>query len=365
MNRYAFVFALFPLVAYGSEISHQMIRKNPPLAIHILEVDPEEYEIFPVRALDLGFGRESVLSLTKRYGAVAGVNGGFFAIGGLYDGISRGILKINQEWYASAAKPRGAIGWKEQGREVLYGRVVNSAVVEINGHQLSIPAPSLNSPRSVDAMMLYSSSFSFTTLTEPNGVEVVIQGGKVKEMRESGSSCIPEGGWVLSCGDNKKSVLDEMGCEKGVSAHVEMSIMSQLDQEDARWNAMDHVVGGTPLLVHEGSVITDFSSEKTLETFLTWPHARTAVGLLPNGHWIFVAVDGKQPGYSLGMKMHELASFMKGLGCIEALNLDGGGSTTMVFEGKVVNRPVGDEDEGLGSAQVRRVSDAILIRKKH
>jgi exopolysaccharide biosynthesis protein len=59
-----------------------------------------------------------------------------------------------------------------------------------------------------------------------------------------------------------------------------------------------------------------------------------------------------------------LARFMASLGCLEALNLDGGGSSTLVFKGKVLNHPTGDEDEGLGLRMDRAVSDAILIKER-
>lgn len=64
------------------------------------------------------------------------------------------------------------------------------------------------------------------------------------------------------------------------------------------------------------------------------------------------------------MTMDELAGFMADPGCRKALNLDGGGSSTMVIEGKVTNVPFGDEDESPGKRVERRVSDAILIFEK-
>ncbi len=62
--------------------------------------------------------------------------------------------------------------------------------------------------------------------------------------------------------------------------------------------------------------------------------------------------------------MDELAGLMADLGCVDALNLDGGGSSTMVFEGVLKNSPHGDEDEGAGQSMVRRVSDALIIVPK-
>jgi exopolysaccharide biosynthesis protein len=84
---------------------------------------------------------------------------------------------------------------------------------------------------------------------------------------------------------------------------------------------------------------------------------------LPNGHWIFVVVD--KTGLFDGMKICELADLMVNLGCVHALNLDGGGSSTMVYEGAVKNSPQGDEDEEAGQHVVRRVSDAIIVVPKY
>jgi exopolysaccharide biosynthesis protein len=125
------------------------------------------------------------------------------------------------------------------------------------------------------------------------------------------------------------------------------------------WRELEHIVGGTPVLVRNGNVIEDYSPEQTLESFLVKKHPRTAVGIRDNGEWVFVVVDGRFYGFLGGMTIKELAELMLNLGCIEALNLDGGGSSTMVVEGIVINDPCGElkEDE----KQVEAVSDAILI----
>lgn len=119
------------------------------------------------------------------------------------------------------------------------------------------------------------------------------------------------------------------------------------------WKEMDHIVGGTPVLVSKGQLIEDYSSEQTLKSFLTKKHPRTAVGIRANGEWVFVVVDGYFHHLFGGMKMKKLAKLMLDLGCIDALNLDGGGSSTMVVNGIVINSPSEKREEA--------VSDAILI----
>ncbi len=269
-----FIFSLLVLFSFATPegMSYQHILTNVPQSIHVLEVDPKKFPIIPARALDQCVGRETVLSLATRKGAIAGINGGFFSIGGNHEGSPCGIIKIENTWYGLPSKPRGAIGWNKQHR-VLIDRL----------------------------------------LTHLEGIDFHIDS---------------QTGWTTS----------------------------------ADWKDMDYIIGGTPVLIHNGKKITDFSSEKTIETFLTQRHARTAVGIRNNDTWVFVVVDGKQPDLSLGMTMHELADFMEALGCVEALNLDGGGSSTFVYAGEVINQPTGDGDENDCHLRVLRpVSDAILI----
>jgi exopolysaccharide biosynthesis protein len=81
---------------------------------------------------------------------------------------------------------------------------------------------------------------------------------------------------------------------------------------------------------------------------------RTAVGVIDTNHLVFVVVDGRSPGYSAGVDMTELAGILQGLGATTAYNLDGGGSSTMVFDGELVNDPLGKGEE-------RGVSDILYI----
>ena len=121
-------------------------------------------------------------------------------------------------------------------------------------------------------------------------------------------------------------------------------------------------VGGRPRLVRDSSVLADVDSIGGAG-FATTRHPRTAVGIAGNGRRVLlVVVDGRQPAYSSGMTNRELARLMLALGAHDALNLDGGGSTTMVVERAggtldVVNRPsdpAGERPVGNALAVVRR-----------
>lgn len=83
---------------------------------------------------------------------------------------------------------------------------------------------------------------------------------------------------------------------------------------------------------------------------------RTAVGYLGNNHYVFVVSDGRT-SESAGLSLYELASFMKEIGVVDAYNLDGGGSSTMVFKGEIINNPTTNGH----SNQERAVSDILYI----
>lgn len=369
MKKMLFYFLLlsscFLLPLSGVQYTHLQISENSPdfsfimdkQSVHILNIDPKLYEITPVKALDDGIGRESVLSIANRYGAVASINGGFFSIGGTLDGKASGALKI-RDWYALPFKPRGCIGWSEDEQNPRMDRLLVRVKCHYDLNPISIDG--LNRERQKGEIVLFTPNFHRTTLTNSDGEEVVVVKDVVELIRQGGSTKIPENGYVLSI-EKSHPLFHTFSVGKRVA--FSMQIIPLLQGESAKeWESFDYIVGGTPILVYDHVKIADFQAEQTRATFLCDKHARTAVGVLPDGHWIFVVVDRTED--SNGVTMEELASLMVKFGCVHALNLDGGGSSTMVYQNAIKNSPQGDEDEGNGEQTVRRVSDAIIIRVK-
>lgn len=322
-------------------------------SIHVIEIDPQLYDIKPIKALDNGIGRESVLSINTRYGAAASVNGGFFSIGGTFDGKACGALKIH-DWYALPTKPRGCIGWSLENQNPLMDRLLIGITVD------HMPLDGLNRPRKEGEVVLFTPSFHRTTLTNPDGEEVVIVDGVVQSIAKGGSTKIPENGYILSI-QEKHSLFNTFEVGMPLRVDIQINPLTGITSPE-EWESLDYIVGGTPLLLYNYEKMIDLESEQTIPTFLSHRHARTAVGILPDGHWIFVVVD--KTGLFDGMTIPELSDLMVQLGCAHALNLDGGGSSTMVYDGIIKNSPHGDENEGAGQKIVRRVSDAIVVLPK-
>jgi hypothetical protein len=118
------------------------------------------------------------------------------------------------------------------------------------------------------------------------------------------------------------------------------------------WDAVNDAIGGGPVLVRNGAPVFD-ANEAFTSSQLAPRHPRSAVGQTADGRILLVAVDGRQSEYSIGMTNFQLAQAMLRLGAVKAMALDGGGSTTMAFDGKVLNRP----SEG----RERPVSTALML----
>jgi exopolysaccharide biosynthesis protein len=123
---------------------------------------------------------------------------------------------------------------------------------------------------------------------------------------------------------------------------------------DGVWNTLSF----GPSLLDNGEVAPGIEDVEVDTNFgnhsIQGEQPRTAVGIIDENHLVFVVVDGRSPGYSAGVTMTGLADIMQGLGATTAYNIDGGGSSTMYFNGSLVNNPLGENKE-------RGTSDILYI----
>lgn len=119
------------------------------------------------------------------------------------------------------------------------------------------------------------------------------------------------------------------------------------------------LVGGGPQLLHRGEIVVDESAprESIAPSFVTTRHPRTAVGVKADGKTVvWTVVDGRQAGRSIGIDLVDLAQWLKDQGCVDAINLDGGGSSTMTVRDELVNFP---SDAG----GPRAVTNAVVLQR--
>jgi len=119
------------------------------------------------------------------------------------------------------------------------------------------------------------------------------------------------------------------------------------------WPTVADAIGGGPVLVRDGKPI--FRADETFSTQQLAPRApRSAIGQRANGDVLLVTTDGRQPGYSIGMTNFEFALAMVRLGALQAMALDSGGSSTLAFDGNVLNSP--------SDGKERAVSTALMLQ---
>ena len=123
---------------------------------------------------------------------------------------------------------------------------------------------------------------------------------------------------------------------------------------DGVWNTLSF----GPAIVEDGEVVAGIENVEVDTNIgnhsIQGDQPRTAVGVIDDNHLVFVVVDGRSSGYSKGVTLPELADILTGLGATTAYNLDGGGSSTMYFNGELVNNPLGKNEE-------RGTSDILYI----
>ena len=102
------------------------------------------------------------------------------------------------------------------------------------------------------------------------------------------------------------------------------------------WDGVKHIISGGPYLIKNGEIYIDVAEQKL--NAITGRNPRTAIGITADKNLVLVTVDGREES-SVGMTLTELANFMKEIGCVDAMNLDGGGSSVMYVAGNIVNSP--------------------------
>jgi exopolysaccharide biosynthesis protein len=167
-----------------------------------------------------------------------------------------------------------------------------------------------------------------------------------------------EDGIVIRNGELYRDEPARTGLAIYEDGNLEIYDEEETSGEELLNNGVINTLSFGPALIENGNVVTDFDNVKIDKNFgnrsIQNSNPRTAIGMIEENHFVFVVVDGRSENYSNGMTLEELALLFSDLGCEEAYNLDGGGSSTMYFNGEVVNNPLGKNRE-------RGVSDILYI----
>ena len=361
LNIYRYDWDLETCVIYVAEMS----RQNPTLHFEVALANSQV------------LGKETVRSIAKRRtqrgdrNVVVAVNGGFGVLGDMrgYGGVLENLHIQDGELITQPTDTDACFGVTESG-EFLSTSVQMKANIQIGTHTLEIGC--INQRR-LDGckVTLYTPRLGESTHTNRRrGKEVILSGlplpltpnyvhpYQVKTVSNNGNSTIPKDGAILWINAQEKDPSISQ-LNPGASGKLTVTL------SPPEWNQVRHAVGGRLRLLKNGK-INQMLVDKHLENKkrhapgkrsqeLNLSHEpRTALGY--NADTLFLVVaDGRQPKYSTGLTLYELASILIELGATEAINLDGGSSSTFVVNDKVVNQPSGRQE--------REVLNAVFITK--
>jgi hypothetical protein len=335
-------------------------RPAGPWVIRVIEADGESPYIQPgvTFAGERGLRAAPVSVQAQRAAAetrypIAGVNGDFFVQSpGPFEADPIGALVVGGE-VISTPYPRSAFILSPDGQYGIRRFRLSAWVQRPDGARHDLTG--VNQPCGGGDLVLYTPRFGPSTHTKGPAVEVSLgrlelpvrlgatYGARVGNVGEQGDGAIPADGVTLSARGAAQEFL------RGLKPQDELQFRLEFDPPVP---PSADVIGGGPTLVRDGRVVVKEDTEGFKPDVVAGRAPRTAVGF-QGRRLLLVTVDGREPAISVGMSLVELAELMRELGCTDAMNLDGGGSTTAWVRGTVLNQP--------SAGQERRVAEALFL----
>jgi Phosphodiester glycosidase len=328
---------LMPGVTYQRQIQ---FTAHGPVVINVITAPKPVglYSLKPVIANGTITGRQRVTAMQKAISGtttVAGVNGDLF---NWKDGHPSGIVMQDGVIKSPPIRTRSSIGISSTG-------TLNVARVALFGYWQGLASRrpvTVNKTPKGDGTSLFTPAWGARTPAVSGAVVVVLRpfppatsGGTLQGTvvsQGSGATAIPSDGAVLVA---VGSQAPKLAAEAPVGTPITVQLVLTPD-----WPAsgIDDALGGGPVIVRNGKAVYT-ASEDFLPSQLAPRDPRTGIGQRKDGKIVMVAVDGRRPGYSVGLTNFELAQALVRLGAVTGSALDAGGSTTMAFDGKLLNRP--------------------------
>jgi Phosphodiester glycosidase/FlgD Ig-like domain len=327
---------LMPGVTYEKGIQ---FTPHGPVAIHVVRGPRPTglYALRPTLSNESILGLERVTAMQKRLATTAtmvGVNGDMFAGSGRPSGVLIRGGVVESPPYGD----RSSVG-------ILPDGGLDVRRVEFFGTWRGLgqrrALSDMNQSPGANGISLFTPSYGPTTPPQAGIVEAVIAPvpatapntdlfGPVVHIATGGNTAIPRDGVVLVARGTAAQRLTE---EAPIGTTMALRIILRPE-----WTGVSDAIGGGPVIVRDRGPV--FRSQEAFTSSQLGPrHPRTGIGQLADGRVIMVVVDGRRPGYSVGMTNFELAQALVRLGAVTGSALDAGGSSTLAFDGTLLNRP--------------------------
>ncbi|WP_193199921.1 phosphodiester glycosidase family protein [Nostoc sp. MG11] len=363
-----------------------------PWVVNVLEIDLHQphLKIIPALASGIVPDNERLTQLSTRTSALAAVNGGYFVIGANYGtpGDLAGISIIDGKLVSEAVNGRTSLILPDSlGRDARIAALTSKIVATANngvtreidglnrkpglirgcggvGGDIPTEKPKHDFTCTDSSELIQFTPIFGQTTDSGEGAEAVLDmSGQVIEFRQQRGGQIPRNGSVLSATGDAVEWLRNYA-QLGSKIDIQTRILAN-GWEVSRRDEKLGVINGGPRLLRNGKIdITAYAegfhwreNPEFYYRFGVRRNPRTLAGITPQGKLLLVTVDGRQPTRSVGASFEESALIMRSLEATDALNLDGGGSTTITINQQLINRPSDSTGE-------RAIADAIVIQNR-
>ncbi len=272
-------------------------------------------------------GISPLLTMAHQWNAAAAINGGFFNRNNQHP---LGAVRHEGNWISGPILNRGAIAWNDRGQYVM-DRLALTEVVVANGQ--TFPILALNSGYVQAGIARYTNAWAptYTPLVD-NEVVVTVQNQQVTAQQTLGTAgtgqvAIPADGYILTLRSFSTAAR---------SFPTGTPVIFSAQTQPASFEQYPHTLGAGPLLVKQGRIVLDAPGEGFSTNFIQGAAPRSALGITADGRWMLVSVQSRIGGR--GPNLSEMAELMRRLGAVDALNLDGGSSTSLYLNGQLLNR---------------------------
>jgi hypothetical protein len=274
-------------------------------------------------------GITPLIQMAAQSSAVAAINAGYF---NRNNQLPLGAIRRDNQWLSGPILNRGAIAWNNSGQFYI-GRLTLQETLNAPNNQ-KLPILFLNSGYVQSGIARYTPTWgpSYTPLTD-NEIILVVQRDRVTNQLPGGKAgekpvAIPRDGYLLTFRANAAASASQLPIGTTVSINSTTN--------SAEFNRYPHIMGAGPLLIQNNQIVLDAASEQFTNAFITQRAIRSGICTTANNSVILATVHNRAGG--LGPSLAEHAQIMNRLGCVNALNLDGGSSTSLYLGGQLLNR---------------------------
>lgn len=291
--------------------------------VFTLEFDPldKRIEFKPILAYDNVFGFEKISDISKRTGAYAAINGGFF-----YEyGDPVGMVAIDGKAFMAATGYDPVLLIDKNGAS--FKKIVSEISFSAKGKKTSINL--LNRIGQKDNIVIYTSDYGSTNRAKIINTSIKVENNTVTAIvRGAMEVPLKKNSYLISFFGKKASLPDDLGIKTGDKVNIEIRPQFQ-DKYHAYECGSMLVKGGVSVVPEKDRWVGSLKNRDP----------RTAIGIKDDGRVVLIVVDGRQPDYSNGFTGEELASYLIELGVKDAALLDGGATSQIFVEGSLKNKP--------------------------